>query len=81
MKKNRAQRERIFSFRNEAIGLGPLKTNAPEMWKLYNTKINKGESMRVFPTPKLDRKIFGSISSVKRLILYRLYFAAKAPCC
>lgn len=40
--KSRAK-ERIFSFRNEAQAWDP-KNQRPEMWKLYNTKINKGES-------------------------------------
>ena len=41
--KSRAK-ERIFSFRNEAQAWDP-KNQRPEMWKLYNTKIKKGESM------------------------------------
>ena len=45
--KSRAK-ERIFSFRNEAQAWDP-KNQRPEMWKLYNTKIHKGESIRVFP--------------------------------
>ena len=45
--KSRAK-ERIFSFRNSAQAWDP-KNQRPEMWKLYNTKIQKGESMRVFP--------------------------------
>ena len=42
--KSRAK-ERIFSFRNTAQAWDP-KNQRPEMWKLYNTKIHKGESMR-----------------------------------
>ena len=45
--KSRAK-ERIFSFRNENHAWDP-KNQRPEMWKLYNSKINKGESIRVFP--------------------------------
>ena len=45
--KSRAK-ERIFSFRNAQHAWDP-KNQRPEMWKLYNTKINKGESIRVFP--------------------------------
>lgn len=41
-------KERIFSFRNSSQSWNP-KNQRPEMWKLYNTKINKGESIRVFP--------------------------------
>ena len=45
--KSRAK-ERIFSFRNENQAWDP-KNQRPEMWKLYNSKIKKGESIRVFP--------------------------------
>lgn len=45
--KSRAK-ERIFSFRNEFHGWDP-KGQRPEMFNLFNCKINKGESMRVFP--------------------------------
>ena len=45
--KSRAK-ERIFSFRNENQAWDP-KNQRPEMWKLYNSRINKGESIRVFP--------------------------------
>ena len=45
--KSRAK-ERIFSFRNAEQAWDP-KNQRPEMWKLYNTEINKGESIRVFP--------------------------------
>jgi sulfate adenylyltransferase subunit 2 len=45
--KSRAK-ERIFSFRDEA-GQWEPKNQRPELWNLYNAKINKGESIRVFP--------------------------------
>lgn len=45
--KSRAK-ERIFSFRDE-IGQWEPKNQRPELWNLYNAKINKGESIRVFP--------------------------------
>lgn len=45
--KSRAK-ERVFSFRNAQHAWDP-KNQRPEMWKLYNTKINKGESIRIFP--------------------------------
>ena len=52
--KSRAK-ERIFSFRNEAQAWDP-KNQRPEMWKLYNTKIHKGESTRVFPISNWTEK-------------------------
>jgi sulfate adenylyltransferase subunit 2 len=45
--KSRAK-ERVFSFRDE-LGQWDPKHQRPELWNLYNTKVNKGESIRVFP--------------------------------
>ena len=45
--KSRAK-ERVYSFRNEFHQWDP-KNQRPELWNLYNAKINKGESIRVFP--------------------------------
>ena len=45
--KSRAK-ERIFSFRDKNHRWDP-KNQRPELWNIYNTKINKGESVRVFP--------------------------------
>lgn len=45
--KSRAK-ERVFSFRDE-LGQWDPKNQRPELWNLYNAKVNKGESIRVFP--------------------------------
>src|ERR1041384_4338014 len=45
--KSRAK-ERIFSFRSATHSWDP-KNQRPELWRVYNTRINKGESIRVFP--------------------------------
>src|SRR5690606_20267961 len=45
--KSRAK-ERIFSFRNSQHAWDP-KNQRPEMWKTYNTRVNAGETIRVFP--------------------------------
>ena len=45
--KSRAK-ERVFSFRDEFHRWDP-KNQRPELWNLYNTRVNKGESIRVFP--------------------------------
>lgn len=50
--------------------MGP-ENQRPEMWKLYNTKINKGESIRVFPISNWTEKISGSTSNVRTLRSYR----------
>ena len=52
--KSRAK-ERIFSFRNKQHAWDP-KNQRPEMWKLFNTRINKGESIRVFPLSNWTEK-------------------------
>ena len=61
--KSRAK-ERIFSFRSASHAWDP-KNQRPEMWKLYNTKINKGESIRVFPISNWTERISGSTYVVK----------------
>jgi len=45
--KSRAK-ERIYSFR-DALGQWDPKNQRPELWNLYNARVNKGESIRVFP--------------------------------
>ena len=62
--KSRAK-ERIFSFRNENHAWDP-KNQRPEMWKLYNTEINKGESIRVFPDLQLDRKRYLAVHTERK---------------
>ena len=52
--KSRAK-ERIFSFRNAQQAWDP-KNQRPEMWKLFNAEINKGESIRVFPISNWTEK-------------------------
>ena len=44
----RRAKERVYSFRNEFHQWDP-KNQRPELWNLYNAKVNKGESIRVFP--------------------------------
>ncbi len=61
--KSRAK-ERIFSFRNAQHGWDP-KNQRPEMWKIYNTRVSKGESIRVFPSPTGPNSISGNISCRK----------------
>ncbi|MEM0926709.1 MAG: sulfate adenylyltransferase subunit CysD, partial [Planctomycetota bacterium] len=54
--KSRAK-ERVFSFRDKGHRWDP-KNQRPELWNLYNTRVNKGESIRVFPMSnwtELDR--------------------------
>ncbi len=62
--KSRAK-ERIFSFRNTAQAWDP-KNQRPEMWKLYNTKINKGEKHSCVPDFQLDRKGHMAVHSERK---------------
>lgn len=75
--KSRAK-ERIFSFRNEAQAWDP-KNQRPEMWKLFNTKINKGESMRVFPISNWTEKDIWQYIRRENIEIVSLYFAKERP--
>jgi len=76
--KSRAK-ERIFSFRNEAQAWDP-KNQRPEMWKLFNTHIHKGESMRVFPISNWTEKDIWQYIKRENIDIVSLYFAAVRPC-
>ena len=73
--KSRAK-ERIFSFRNAEHAWDP-KNQRPEMWKLYNTEINKGESIRVFPISNWTEKDIWQYIKRENIDIVPLYFAAE----
>lgn len=75
--KSRAK-ERIFSFRNKSHAWDP-KNQRPEMWKLYNTKINKGESIRVFPISNWTEKDIWQYIRKEKIEIVPLYFAKERP--
>ena len=75
--KSRAK-ERIFSFRNAAQAWEP-KNQRPEMWKLYNTKIHKGESIRVFPISNWTEKDIWQYIKRENIEIVPLYFAKERP--
>ena len=75
--KSRAK-ERIFSFRNENHAWDP-KNQRPEMWKLYNTEINKGESIRVFPISNWTEKDIWQYIKRENIPIVPLYFAKERP--
>jgi len=75
--KSRAK-ERIFSFRSERHAWDP-KNQRPEMWKLYNTKIKKGESIRVFPISNWTEKDIWQYIKRENIPIVPLYFAAERP--
>lgn len=71
-------KERIFSFRNSAQAWDP-KNQRPEMWKLYNTRIKKGESIRVFPLSNWTEKDIWQYIRQENIDIVPLYFAAERP--
>ena len=75
--KSRAK-ERIFSFRNAAQAWDP-KNQRPEMWKLYNTEISKGESIRVFPISNWTEKDIWEYIQRENIPIVSLYSAAERP--
>ncbi|MDX1715919.1 MAG: sulfate adenylyltransferase subunit CysD [Anderseniella sp.] len=75
--KSRAK-ERIFSFRNAQHRWDP-KNQRPELWRTYNTRINKGESMRVFPLSNWTELDIWQYIRDENIPIVPLYFAAERP--
>lgn len=75
--KSRAK-ERIFSFRNESHAWDP-KNQRPEMWKLYNSRIKKGQEVRVFPLSNWTEKDIWQYIKRENIEIPSLYFAKKRP--
>ena len=75
--KSRAK-ERIFSFRTANHGWDP-KTQRPELWNLYNTRVKPGESIRVFPISNWTELDIWQYILMENIPIVPLYFAAKRP--
>ena len=75
--KSRAK-ERIFSFRNENHAWDP-KNQRPEMWKLYNSRIQKGHEVRVFPLSNWTEKDIWQYIKRENIEIPSLYFAKERP--
>ena len=75
--KSRAK-ERIFSFRDRHHGWDP-KNQRPELWRVYNTRINKGESIRVFPLSNWTELDIWQYIMAENIHIVPLYFAKKRP--
>lgn len=75
--KSRAK-ERVFSFRNAEQAWEP-KNQRPEMWKLYNTRIRKGESIRVFPISNWTERDIWEYIRQEQIEIVPLYFAKERP--
>jgi sulfate adenylyltransferase subunit 2 len=75
--KSRAK-ERVFSFRNTNHAWDP-KNQRPELWHVYNTRINKGESIRVFPLSNWTELDIWQYILAESIPIVPLYLAKKRP--
>ncbi len=75
--KSRAK-ERIFSFRSASHAWDP-KSQRPELWRVYNTRINKDESIRVFPLSNWTELDIWQYILAENIPIVPLYFAKKRP--
>jgi sulfate adenylyltransferase subunit 2 len=75
--KSRAK-ERVYSFRNKHHQWDP-KTQRPELWNLYNSKIDKGESIRVFPISDWTEIDIWIYIKLEQIPFVPLYFPKQRP--
>ncbi len=75
--KSRAK-ERVFSFRSASHHWDP-KNQRPELWKLYNARKSKGESIRVFPMSNWTELDIWQYIYLENIEIVPLYFAAPRP--
>jgi sulfate adenylyltransferase subunit 2 len=75
--KSRAK-ERIFSFRSEGHRWDP-KNQRPELWRLYNARMGKGETMRVFPLSNWTELDIWQYIHLEGIPIVPLYFSAPRP--
>ncbi len=75
--KSRAK-ERVFSFRTASHGWDP-KNQRPELWRLYNGRIAKGESIRVFPLSNWTELDIWQYILAENIPIVPLYFAKLRP--
>jgi sulfate adenylyltransferase subunit 2 len=71
-------KERIYSFRDEKQQWDP-KSQRPELWNLYNARIKKGESIRVFPLSNWTELDVWQYIYLEEIPIVPLYFAAERP--
>jgi sulfate adenylyltransferase subunit 2 len=75
--KSRAK-ERVFSFRTATHAWDP-KNQRPELWRLYNTRVRPGESIRVFPLSNWTELDIWQYILMEDIPIVPLYFAKKRP--
>jgi sulfate adenylyltransferase subunit 2 len=71
-------KERIYSFRDK-FGQWDPKNQRPELWNLYNSKLTKGESIRVFPLSNWTELDIWLYIWLEKIPIVPLYFAAERP--
>ena len=71
-------KERVFSFRTKSHHWDP-KMQRPELWSLFNTNINMGESVRVFPLSNWTELDIWNYISKEKIPIVSLYFAKTRP--
>ena len=71
-------KERVFSFRDQFHQWDP-KNQRPELWNLYNSRVRKGESMRVFPLSNWTELDVWLYIHLEKIPVVPLYFAAERP--
>jgi sulfate adenylyltransferase subunit 2 len=69
-------KERVFSFRDE-FGQWDPKNQRPELWSLYNGRVHKGQSIRVFPLSNWTELDIWTYIAADRVEIADLYFAAE----
>ncbi|AXK39938.1 sulfate adenylyltransferase subunit CysD [Crenobacter cavernae] len=75
--KSRAK-ERVYSFRDKNHRWDP-KNQRPELWNIYNSRIDKGESIRVFPLSNWTELDIWQYIFLENIDIVPLYFAAERP--
>ena len=75
--KSRAK-ERVYSFRDKYHRWDP-KNQRPELWNLYNSHVNQGESIRVFPLSNWTELDIWQYIYLEQIKIVPLYYAAKRP--
>ncbi len=75
--KSRAK-ERVYSFRDSKHRWDP-KNQRPELWNIYNGKVNKGESIRVFPLSNWTELDIWQYIYLENIDIVPLYYSAKRP--
>jgi sulfate adenylyltransferase subunit 2 len=73
--KSRAK-ERVFSLR-DAFGQWDPKNQRPELWDLYNTRINEGETVRVFPLSNWTEQDIWEYIKLEKIPIVPIYYACE----